>query len=46
MSLRPIILEFERLANSEDPDKFTLSGFRGAELPRNRPASTDSGFFD
>ncbi|KAF4214019.1 hypothetical protein CNMCM5878_009769 [Aspergillus fumigatiaffinis] len=41
-SLRPIILEFERLANSEDPDKFTWSGFGGAELLRNRPASTES----
>ncbi|GFF36796.1 hypothetical protein IFM51744_03239 [Aspergillus udagawae] len=29
-SLLPIILEFERLANSEDPDKFTWSGFSGA----------------
>jgi hypothetical protein len=42
MSLWPIILEFERLANSENPDKFTWSGFGDAELLRNRPASTES----
>lgn len=29
-SLLPIILEFERLANSEDTNKFSWSGFRGA----------------
>ncbi|KAG2012362.1 hypothetical protein GB937_007192 [Aspergillus fischeri] len=46
LSLRPIVLEFELLANSEDPDKFTWRSFRGAQLLRNRPASTDSEFFD